>query len=356
MKNKNKYLDNKEYWKGWFYKKVTRSAAVTMLLVSMLLFSACGQEEAAQTAAPDGGEKLSVVTTIFPPYDFVSKIGGEYVEVTMLLKPGMESHSYEPTPRDIISITESDLFLYAGGESDVWVEELLLGNDEEVQAFSMLDWVDPLEEETSAGMLVRGHDHDHEEGDHEGHDHEGEVVHLDETEYDEHTWTSPKNAKILVDHICEEMIKLDPERENIYRENAEKYEKELEALDQEFEKAVSEGKRSTLVFGDRFPFLYFTKTYGLTFEAAFPGCSSETEPSAATIAYLIDKVKEEKIPVILYPELSNHRIADAIAEATGAKTAMFHSCHTLTKEELERGEDYISLMRQNLEVLKEALN
>lgn len=335
-----------------------------VFVFSLLLLTGCGrygQGETAQDTAPDGRAKVQVITTIFPPFDFVRRVGGEYVEVNMLLKPGMEAHSYEPTPRDIIRITESDLFLYAGGESDVWVEELLKGNDAEVRSYSLLSWVDPLEEESLEGMQTRGHYHD-------GHDHEGrgeefsaaleaeQGTHLEEGEYDEHVWTSPANAILIVEKIRDTLISLDPERAAVYEKNAGDYLEELEQLDADYREVTEQAKRHTLVFGDRFPFLYLVRNYGLSYYAAFPGCSSETEPSAATIAFLTDEVEEEQIPVVFRLELSNGKVAEAIAEVTGTETAMLHSCHTLTREEMERGETYLSLMRQNLEQLDKALN
>lgn len=329
-------------------------------MVSLLLcLSGCGRTETAAGTAPDGKEKLKVVSTIFPSYDFVRRIGGDYVELRQLLKPGMEAHSYEPSPRDIIEITECDLFLYAGGESDVWVEEILSGNDQEIAAFSLLAWVEPLEEESVEGMQTIGHRHEHS---HEsGHDHDDEagetceVVHLYE-EYDEHVWTAPKNAIYLVEHIRDVLCDLEPERSEIYQQNADEYLKELHELDQSYREMIENAKRRQILFGDRFPFLYLAHNYGLDYYAAFPGCSAQTEPNAATIAFLTDKVREEEIPVILQLELSNGKIADCIAEVTGAKTMVLHSCHTLTKDDQENGETYISLMKRNLEVLKEALN
>ena len=341
--------------------------------------SAAGREKEAGQTAPDGRPKIQVITTIFPPYDFVRQVGGDYVEADMLLKPGMEAHSYEPSPRDIIRITESDLFLYAGGESDVWVEDLLEGSDSHVHAHSLLEWVEPLEEETAEGMQTRGHDHDH------AHDHNHDSgsareeikeeagggtentgvqdagvqdagVHLEEGEYDEHVWTSPANAILIVEKIRDTLSAIDPDRAGIYEENARTYLEQLRRLDSEYRRVTGEAKRHTIIFGDRFPFLYLVKTYGLDYHAAFPGCSSETEPSAATIAFLTDEVRQEHIPVVFYLELSNAKVADAIAEATGTRTAMLHSCHTLTREEMQRGENYLSLMRQNLEQLKLALN
>lgn len=336
--------------------------------------SGCGRlPEGSASRAPDE-KRLRIVTTIFPPYDFARRIGGENVEVTMLLKPGMESHSYEPTPVDIMTIMNSDIFIYAGGESDVWVEELLEGNDRRVESYALLDWVDPLEEETAEGMQVKGHDHDHADEDHAGEEaengehtapdepengndaaHGSGAVHLDESEYDEHVWTSPKNAVVIVETLCGIMSEKDPAHAAVYAENAASYSEELKELDGAFEAVVERSGRRTLVFGDRFPLLYFVKTYGLDYYAAFPGCSMETEPSAATIAFLTDKVKQEQIPVIFYLEMSNGKIAEAIAETTGAKTMVFYSGHSISAEDLAAGEDYLSLMYRNVEALRTAL-
>lgn len=355
-----------------------------MLAALLVLLSGCGpkingstdydgaiRDEAQSGPYGEGEEKLQVVTTIFPPYDFVKQVGGEHVEVSMLLKPGMESHSYEPTPADIVKIMNSDLFLYAGGESDVWVDELLDGNDGQTERFALLDWVDPLEEETAEGMQVKGHVHEHEEqeghadgaegyaheerGDYDDHNARGAAVHLDGEEYDEHVWTSPKNAIVIVEKICRVLSERDPAHAAAFEENAAAYIKRLQELDGAFEEAVSLAERRTIVFGDRFPLLYFVKTYDLDYFAAFPGCSMETEPSAATIAFLTDKVKEEQIPVIFYLEMSNGKIAEAIAETTGARTAVFYSGHSITAQDLAAGEDYLSLMYRNVDALKEAL-
>lgn len=342
-----------------------------------ILLSGCGQKingnanhdmtaaDETQSGAYGEGEeeKLQIVTTIFPPYDFVKRVGGDHVEVTMLLKPGMESHSYEPTPADIVKIMNSDIFMYAGGESDVWVEDLLAGNDGQTDPFALLDWVDPLEEETAEGMQVKGHTHTHE---HDAHDHEQEAadpheqqehaVHLGEEEYDEHVWTSPQNAIVIVEKICGILSEKDPAHAAVFEENAAAYVEELKKLDAAFWEVVNSADRRTLVFGDRFPLLYFVKTYDLEYYAAFPGCSMETEPSAAMIAFLTDKVKEEQIPVVFYLEMSNGKIAEAIAETTGARTAVFYSGHSITADDLAAGEDYLSLMYRNVEALREALS
>ena len=289
-------------------KRFRQRMLLFFIMTAGLLLTGCSAVRPEAGPAPDGGERVRVAATIFPPCDFVRQIGGEYVDVVQLLKPGMEPHSYEPSPADIIRIMDSDLFLYAGGESDVWVEEILEGSDRAPVSCSLLDWVDPLEEETSEGMQVKEHHHEHAEGETDG-------VHLEETEYDEHVWTSPVNAQLLVEQIRDVLISLDPGREEIYEKNAAAYLEELRALDEDYRQMTENAKRKTLVFGDRFPFLYLVRTYGLEYYAAFPGCSGESEPSAATIAFLTDQVEEEGIPVVFQLELSNGRVADAIAEA-----------------------------------------
>lgn len=358
-------------------------AAVLLLAASSFCLSGCADAAQSGPDADRNGEKLHIVTTIFPPYDFVKKIGGEDVEVIMLLKPGMESHSYEPTPADIFRIMDSDLFLYAGGESDVWVEELLEGADTETKAAALLDWVDPLEEETSESMQVRGQEADGAHGTASGqngvdgisgldgapggddafgpndasgpHGAPGGPVRLADGEYDEHVWTSPRNAMAIVERLCETMSELDPGRAELFSRNAEAYLEQLRALDAAFAEVTEGAENKTLIFGDRFPLLYFVKTYGLEYDAAFPGCSMETEPSAATVASLTDRVRREHIPVVFYMEMSNGKVAQAIAEAAGAKTAVFYAVHSVSAEDLAAGEDYVSLMYRNVESLREAL-
>lgn len=283
--------------------------------------------------------ELKVVSTIFASYDFARQIAGDYGEISMLLKPGAESHSYEPTPKDIVTIGECDVFIYVGGENDAWVDDILESVDtSNMIIIKMLDLVDKCKEEHVEGME---HDHDHEEHEHE--------------EWDEHVWTSPKNAMIICEKICDAFCQVNQVREKDYKDNLASYIEELKALDDSFSDAVENGNRSTLVFGDRFPLRYFTEEYGLKYYAAFPGCSSDTEASAATIAFLIDKVKEEKIPVVFKIELSSDNIARTIAEDTGATVRTFNTCHNVTAEEFSQGVTYISLMEQNLEVIKEAL-
>ena len=317
-----------------------------------------GQQGSDQQSGENGRseERISVVTTIFPPYDFVREIAGNRVELKMLLKPGEESHSYEPTPQDIIAIQESDVFIYTGGENDVWVEDILSSMPEGGRlTLRMIDCVDTVEEEHVEGMKESpGHDHDDHDMDPDGGE-AGEDTHSVH-EIDEHVWTSPVNAALIVERIKEVLIQADPSGEAVYEENAAAYEEELAKLDREFRDVADHARRKLLIFGDRFPFRYFADEYGLDYYAAFPGCAGDTEPSAATMAFLIDKVKEEKVPAVLKMELSNDDIANAIAEATGTEVKVFYSCHNLSAEDFESGETYLSMMQKNVETLKEVLN
>ena len=319
---------------------------LTMVFLGCLLLSGCGQK-----AAPADPDRLQIVTTVFPAYDFARAAAGDRAEVTLLLPPGAESHSYEPTPADILAVRDCDLFIYLGGESDAWVDTILEAVEPTGTVMKMVDCVELLEEEEVEGMQsLPGHGHDH--GDHDDHeDHDlGRVK-----EYDEHVWTSPRNAEAITLAVGEQLAALDGEHAAAYRANAAAHGAELRRLDAEFAALFAALPERTIVFGDRFPLRYFAEEYGLDYYAAFPGCSTQTEPSAATIAFLTDKVRAEGISTVWYIEFSNHLVADSIAEATGTKTAMFHTCHNVSKAELEGGATYVSLMEGNLAALGENL-
>jgi zinc transport system substrate-binding protein len=270
-------------------------------------------------------------------------------------RPAPRAISYEPTPQDILKIQNADLFVYPGGEGDAWVDDILSAFDHEVPALRMIDCVDAVAEEVLEGMTATGHDHeDHEDEDHEDEDHEDEDG-LHEIEYDEHVWTSPKNADLIQRAIAKRLSAVDPEDAAVYAANSETYGEALAALDRQFDEFFDGVENKTLIVGDRFPLRYFADAYGLTCYAAFPGCSNETEPSAGTIAFLIDKVRETGVSTVFYIELSNHLVADSIAEQTGAKTAMFHSGHNVSRADFDAGATYVSLMRANLETLREAM-
>ncbi len=325
-----------------------------ILFLTVTTFTACSSKD-----NTDNG-KIKVVTTIFPQYDFAKKIGGDKVDVKMLLKPGAESHTYEPTPDDIKDIENSDLFIYTGGENDHWIEEVLESaskKDSKLEEIKLLDIVKTLDEETVEGMEEEEHDHDHDKDeDHDKDDKHDDYDEDSDHEIDEHVWTSPKNAIIIAEKIKDELIEKDKDNKSFYEKNFEELKKELESLDNDFSEVVKNGKRKTILFGDRFPFRYFANEYGLTYYAAFSGCSTDSEADAKTISFLIDKVKKEKLPVVFTIELSSEKIGDTIAEATGAEKLVFHSCHNLSKEDYEKGISYVEIMRKNLENLKKALN
>lgn len=289
------------------------------------------------TAKAEG--KINVVTTIFPPYDLVREIARDKVNLTMLLPPGSESHSFEPTPQDIIKVQNCDIFIYVGGESDAWVETILESMDtSKKEVITLMDCVEVVEELIVEGMQ------DEEEQDLE-----------EEVEYDEHVWTSPRNAKLIVRKIADVLKERDEPNAAEYEKNTVEYLAKLTDLDASFQSMINGAKRKTFVFGDRFPFRYFADAYGLSYFAAFPGCSTETECSAATLAFLITKVKNENIPVIFYIELSNEKIADTICEETGAKKLLLHAVHNVSKRDFEQGANYYDLMSQNVKNLREAL-
>ena len=302
--------------------------AALLTAVSLLMISGCS--DMGNNASDD---KLEIVTTIFPAYDFARQIFGDTAEVTLLLKPGMESHSYDPSARDIVRIDKCDLFIFNGGESDSWVENILK-SIENVNTLRMMESVEALHEEYSEGMEHDDHDND---------------------EYDEHIWTSPKNAAKIVESIKNAAVELAPENKAAYENTASRYIAEINALDDKFGELLAEEKRY-FVFGDRFPLLYFFKEYGLNYYAAFPGCGSETEPSARTIAFLGEQLESnDTIPAVFYIELSNHKLADTLAADKGLSALEFHTCHNITADDFNSGKTYISLMQRNFDMLKGVL-
>ncbi len=299
---------------------------IAALLCLCLVLCGC----TAQPEKPHDETKLQIVCTSFPAYDFAREIAGDRAELTLLIKPGSEVHSYEPTPKDMIRIQESDLFICNGGESEQWAKTLITP---ELNTIYMMGCVDTVEE--SADGIYNAED--------------------GEPELDEHVWTSPLNAIKISEEICNALCKLDTDNAEAYKTNFTAYKAQLMALDREFRQVIKNSGKHTLVFADRFPMRYFALEYGLDCYAAFPGCSSETEPSAKTVAYLIDRVREDKIPAVLYMEFSNQKMADVICEDTGCKKLPFYSAHSVSAEQFEQGVSYLDLMRINLNSLKEAL-
>ncbi len=297
-----------------------------LIIFTLIFLCACSSQPTLQE-----DDKIKITATIFPQYDFSRQIAGDLADVTMLLPTGGESHTFEPTPKDIIEIESSDIFIYTGGESDAWIENILDSIDNpDLNVICLADICNTLPEE---------HNHDHN-------------VHL----IDEHVWTSPMNALKISEEIKNVLSEIDSENAAIYNENFASYKNELENLDATFKDSVKGAKRNILVFGDRFPFKYLAEEYSLEYLSAFPGCAEETEPDIKTVMSLIDTVKKEQIPVVFYTDFSNHKIADTICAETGARLSMLRSCHTVTNEELENNITYINLMKQNAQSIKEALN
>lgn len=314
------------------FKKIL-SLILTVIFV-LSVFSGCSL-----SSAEDDG-RITVVTTIFPAYDFVKQIAGDKVDVVMLLPPGVESHAYEPAPSDIIAIENADLFFYVSEHTETWVEQIISSlKNNNVEIVSVAD---------GTGIEVHGHNHDH----HDHHDHEDS----DECETDEHIWTNLEYSAAMIDFIAVKLSEKDPDNEAFYESNAEKYKSEILSLKADFETMIENSKRKEIVSGSRFAMKNFTNEFGLTFTAAFDSCVDNTEPSAAVMAKIIDKINEDDIPVIFYEELTEPKIARAVSLETGVRMLLLHSCHNVSSEELENGETYLSLMQKNYYNLKEALN
>ena len=326
-------------------KKITALLLALFMLVGAL--AGCGkQNDTNQT------DKLSIVTTIFPEYDWVREILGDKAdnaEITMLLDNGVDLHSYQPTADDIVKISDCDLFIYVGGESDEWVEDALRnaanGNMKVINLLEVLgDSVKT--EEIVEGMQEEEHEHE----DAEEHEHEEEA--------DEHVWLSLKNAKMLVRVISKALQELDPNNKDIYAANADAYVKKLSALDAEYQAAVDAASNKTILFGDRFPFRYLVDDYGLRYYAAFVGCSTETEAGFETISFLAKRVDELKLPCVLTIEGAQHKIAETIVRNTTAKNQRvltMDSMQSTTSKDVKNGTTYLSVMEKNLSVLKEVL-
>jgi len=316
---------------------ILKKIFLILITAAVILCGVSGCKPKKNDAARGANGKINVTVTVFPAYDFVRAVARDKVNLNLLLPPGAESHSFEPSPRDIITIQNSDVFIYIGGESDAWINRILESmNIDNMKILAMMETVEAVEEEIVEGM--------EEEGEEE------------EIAYDEHVWTSPINAMLIVNAITELLCEADPDNADFYRENSLDYISKLAELDIDFREAIRGAKRNTIIFADRFPFRYFADAYGLKYYAAFPGCSTETEPSAATVAFLINKIKAEKIPVVFHIELSNERMADAISGETGAKKRLLHACHNVSKRDFDAGLGYLDFMRKNVENLREALH
>ena len=331
------------------------------LIMTVGLLAGCGKQN--EPAASDE-TRLRVVTTIFPEYDWVREILGDKAdnaEVTMLLDNGVDLHSYQPTADDIVKISECDLFIYVGGESDDWVDDALKNAaNKNMKVVNLLEALgDSVKtEEVVEGMQEEKHDHDHDHEDADEHDDAKEHDHEEEAEYDEHVWLSLKNAQTLCSAISGVLQQIDPDNKDTYAANASAYIKKLSALDADYQAAVNAATRKTVLFGDRFPFRYLAEDYGLRYYAAFAGCSAESEASFETISFLAGKVDELNLPCVLTIEGVQHKIAETIVRNTAAKNQkvlMMDSMQSTTSKDAANGTTYLSVMEQNLSVLKEAL-
>lgn len=301
--------------------------------------------------------ELSIVTTIFPEYDWVMEILGENapnVQVTMLLDNGVDLHSYQPNVKDMVTLSTCDLFLYVGGESDSWVDDALAGATN--KNMIVINLLEVLGENAKEELLVEGMEHSHEEEEHheEAHDEED---HEHEAELDEHVWLSLRNASLFCQAIRDALITLDPENEELYRANTEDYLEELSRLDDAFAAAVAEDSQDTLLFGDRFPFRYLTDDYGLQYYAAFSGCSAETEASFETVIFLANKLDELGLHTVMTLEGSDGKLAQTIISTAKADADILclDSMQSTTKKDVQEGAKYLAIMEKNLDVLAQAL-
>ena len=305
---------------------------LSLLLCAALLFcfAACGQSNTGNNE----NNKISVVCTLFPQYDFVREIAGDKAEITLLLTPGTDSHSYDPSPANMVKINECDLFVYTGDMMEAWAESIVGTLGETV---AVLNVSEELQLEKS------GENHsDHSE---DSHDHS----------VDPHIWTSPVNSMEIVRRICAKLCEIDPINASFYKSNESSYLAKLEVLDANLRDLTGSAQQKTVVMCDRFAMLYFCEEYGLDYIAAFDSCTSNTEPSPAVIVKIVNEVKSKNIPAVFCAELSNRKVADAVAEQTGVQVLELHSCHNLSAEDFSAGETYLTLMERNLSNLKTAL-
>lgn len=384
--SKNKILKKEFIRENKFSRKTEflRKSVVFIVTISMILgMAGCGK-----TTEKEDNYRLKIVASLFPYYDMARAVIGDVkgIDLKMIVTPGQDSHSFEPTPSDVIQMENADVLIYNGGSLETWIDTLLdsLNNKNKIQ-MKMMDYVDVLNEEIVEGMDTRFEEHDHEEHSHKEDNHNKENhkedSHSEENhkednhsedssndsefhnedseeeheETDEHIWTSPVNEIIMTEKICETLSKALPEEKENFQKNAENYISQLKELDNEFRTIVENAKTKEIIFADKFPLQYFAKEYGLKYYAAFPGCGSDMEPSAKTIAFLVDKIKEDNIKAVFYLELSSHIVADAIETDTGAKPLQFNSCHNITQKQFDSGITYVDLMKENVNNLKIAL-
>ncbi len=324
-------------------KKIKKWATLLLAGVLAVCCAGCSGGNATSTQ----GESLKVVSTIFPGYDWLKNLmEGSGNTPTLMMKNGVDMHSFQPTAADIVSLSDADLFLYVGGTSDQWVEDALANAQNENMV--AVDMMDVLDGRLLTETLVEGMQEEH---DHDGEDHEGG--------YDEHVWLSIQNAEMVCAALCDALCEIDKDNANLYQSNLEAYTASLEQLDNDIAQTIQDAPLDTLLFGDRFPFTYMMADYDLKYYAAFPGCSAETEASFATISFLAGKLDELSLPAVLTIDGSDQSIARTIVENSNSKSAAIltlNSMQSVTDEDIESGVSYLSIMEENRAVLEQALS
>lgn len=330
-------------------KKWIMSSLAILLGILSISIPLAGVRTAEAGTTEDSGKKLKIVTTIFPEYDWTRAVLGDRevdVDLTMLLDNGTDLHSFQPAVKDIMKVSSCDLLIYVGGESDQWIEDALeSAQNKDMKTINLMEVLGDTikEEETVEGMQESDHGHEDE----------------DEKEYDEHVWTSLRNASVICGIIAETLEEMDPENKDVYASNAATYQEKLSDLDTEYQNTVDSAKQNTLLFADRFAFRYLVDDYGLNYYAAFSGCSAESEASFKTVTFLADKLDELGLKTVLTIEKSDDRIAQTVIENTETKDQKIlelNSMQSITSDEIADGVTYLSVMEDNLNVLKEALN
>lgn len=315
-------------------QKLIKILLLILCAAMCLTFGACSGETQEGEDSQEKSGKLQIVCTLFPQYDFTRQLVGEKAEVILLLTPGTDSHSYDPSPVDMVKINESDLFIYTGELMESWATDVVASLDEKVEVLNL-----------SEGINLRQSEDKYSSHAQEEHDHSA----------DPHIWTSPVNAMQITEQICAKICEIDPENASLYQENKEAYLEKLNALDAGIRQITAAAENKTIVMCDRFAMLYFCEEYGLDYIAAFDACTSNAEPSPAVIVEITKAVKEKNIRAVFCAELSNRKVAQAVSEQTGAEVLELHSCHNLSAENFDAGETYLSLMNRNAENLKIAL-
>ncbi|MBQ6930619.1 MAG: zinc ABC transporter substrate-binding protein [Clostridia bacterium] len=311
-------------------QRIMKISSLLLCLCLVFGLAACGDG----VEQKEESQKLKIVCTLFPQYDFTRQLVGDKAEVTLLLTPGTDSHSYDPSPVDMVKINGSDLFIYTGPLMEGWAAEVVGTLNESVAVLSLAEGK-RLKENTDVYSSHVEEDHDHSA--------------------DPHIWTSPVNAMLIVQEICDKICEADPENAVFYRGNEEEYLNKLEELDSAIRAVTDKAENKTIVMCDRFALIYFCEEYSLDYIAAFDACTSNTEPSPAVIVEITKTVQNKNIPAVFCAELSNRKVAQAVSAQTGAQVLKLHSCHNLSADDFNAGETYLSLMYKNADNLKIAL-